>query len=363
MFVIITRNFPPDIGGIQSLMEGLSISLANHGSVKVFADEYSGCKNYDQNSSLEITRVKGFKIFRKFRKAFLVNDYLKNNIATGIFFDHWKSTENIKLEHLNKSSNFCLIHSKEINHPLGSILNSRMNKAFKKVKFIIANSEYTKNLAISMGLEENKIHVINPGTDYPIKIEKDEKIKAKDIFTSSFPKIITVARLDRRKNHQNIFMTIKNLLPTYPDIKYVAVGNGDEKNNLENLRKQLGLEQQVIFLPKVSERLKVALIDESDLFLMPSVVYKKSVEGFGISFIEAGSYGKASIGGVDGGEADAIINEKTGYLCNGDDLNAIYETILKFFKNDNYKILGLQAKDFSKKFKWNSIVKKYLSLI
>ena len=72
MFVVITRNFPPDIGGMQSLMEGLSKGLTNHGPVKVFADEYPNDKDYDQNSNLEIQRISGFKIFRKFRKAYLV---------------------------------------------------------------------------------------------------------------------------------------------------------------------------------------------------------------------------------------------------------------------------------------------------
>jgi len=363
MFVIITRNFPPDIGGIQSLMEGLSISLANHGSVKVFADEYSGCKNYDQNSSLEITRVKGFKIFRKFRKAFIVNEYLENNNIKAIFFDHWKSLEHIKLKYLNKFPSFCLIHSKEINHPKGSSLNNRMNKAFSKAKFIIANSKYTKDLATNMGLEINKIKIINPGTNYPIQVEKNEKTEAKKIYGTSFPKIITVARLDRRKNHQNILMTIKNLIPTYPDIKYICVGDGDELTSLDSLRTQLGLEEQVILLPRVKEKLKAALLNEANLFLMPSIVHKKSVEGFGISFIEAGSYGKASIGGISGGESDAIIDGKTGYLCDGDNLNSIYEKILIIFQNDKYKILGIQAKDFSNKFKWEKVIKEYLSLI
>jgi len=50
-------------------------------------------------------------------------------------------------------------------------------------------------------------------------------------------------------------------------------------------------------------------------------------------------------------------------LCDGSDLNSIYETIQKFFKNENYKILGSQAKEFSKKFKWDNIVKQYISLI
>ena len=54
-----------------------------------------------------------------------------------------------------------------------------MNKAFKKSKFIIANSNYTKNLAVKVGLESNKIHIINPGTDYPIEIEKTEELNAK----------------------------------------------------------------------------------------------------------------------------------------------------------------------------------------
>ena len=363
MFVVITRNFPPDIGGIQSLMEGLSKSLANQGFVKVFADDYAKCSDYDQNSNLEIQRIGGFKVFRKFRKAYAVNEYLKNNKVKAIFFDHWKSLEHIDIKYLNNNSNFCLIHSKEINHPVGSSLNKRMNKAFKKTKFIIANSNYTKELGVSMGLNKRQIHIIHPGTNYPIKIQKEDKSKAKDIFASAFPKIITIARLDKRKSHQNILMTIKNLIPAYPNIKYVCVGDGDERDNLESLRKQLNIEKQVTFLPRTAENLKVALLNESDLFLMPSVIYKKSVEGFGISFIEAGSYGKASIGGKDGGQVDAVDEGRTGYLCDGSDLNSIYETILKFFQNDQYKILGLQAKDFSKKFKWENIIKQYLNLI
>ena len=363
MFVVITRNFPPDIGGMQILMEGLSKGLTNHGPVKVFADEYENCNDYDQNSNLEIQRISGFKIFRKFRKAYAANEFLKNNKVRAIFFDHWKSLEHIDIKYLKNYPNFCLIHSKEINHPLGTSLNVRMNKAFKKTKFIIANSKFTKELGSSMGLEKDKIHVIHPGTNYPVSINEKCKSKAKSVFGSAFPKIITIARLDKRKSHQNILMTIKNLIPVYPDIKYVSIGDGDEKKNLEDLRKQLEIEKQVTFLPKVNEKLKIALLNECDLFLMPSVIYKKSVEGFGISFIEAGSYGKGSIGGKDGGQADAIEEGRTGYLCDGNDLNSIYETVIKYFQNNQYKVLGLQAKEFSKKFKWEKIVKQYLNLI
>ena len=52
MFLIVTRNFPPDLGGMQNLMEGLSNALLNHGPVKVFAYYSDNSEVYDQNSIL-----------------------------------------------------------------------------------------------------------------------------------------------------------------------------------------------------------------------------------------------------------------------------------------------------------------------
>ncbi len=363
MFVISTRNFPPDVGGIQNLIEGLSNSLLNHGPVTVFADNHENYEQYDKQSSLDIIRVHGFKIFRKYRKANLIHDFLKSNQVRALFFDHWKSIENIDINHLNNITSFCLIHSKEINHPVGSLLNKRMCKSLNKAKYIIANSNFTKTLASNLGVNYDKIKVINPGCNYPIKISDHAKQKANEIFKDSFPKVLTIARLDKRKSHQNILMTIKNLKPKFPKIKYISIGDGDERENLFKLKQELGLDNEIVLINQSDEQLKLALLSQSDLFLMPSVIYKKSVEGFGITFIEAASYGVGSIGGNSGGEADAIKNGVTGYLCDGNDLNSIYETIEKYFKDENYKTLGKNAREFSKKFEWNKIVKEYINLI
>ena len=363
MFLVSTRNFPPDIGGIQNLMEGLSNALLNHGPVKVFADSFEKSEEYDQNSKLNIQRISGFKIFKKYRKANLIKEFINENELRAAFFDHWKSIENIDSPSLGKTKSFCLIHSKEINHPLGSSLNKRMLSALNKADYVIANSQFTKNLVIKLGLASKNIRVINPGCNYPIKINNEFKEFAKSIYGDSFPRLITISRLDGRKSHQNILMTIKNLLPKFPKLKYVSIGDGEEKNNLERLKKELGLDKEVTFIFKSNEQEKVAILEQSDLFVMPSIVYKKSVEGFGITYMEAACYGKPSIGGVFGGEADAIIEGKTGYLCDGNDLNALYETLLKVFENDNYKKLGPNALEFSKNFSWDKIVKQYIKLI
>ena len=361
MFLVATRNFPPELGGMQNLMEGLSNALLNHGPVKVFAESHNEAENYDQNSNLNIERVAGLKIFRKYRKANLVKEFLTSNEVRASFFDHWKSIENIEKNLLSKTKSFCLIHSKEINHPVGSSLNKRVLIALAKADHVIANSKFTKEFAMKLGVKN--VTVINPGCNYPIPINEEAKEFAQNIYGNASPKLITVSRLDGRKSHQNVMMTVKNLLPKFPSLKYISVGDGDEKKNLLKLRKELGLENNVELIFKSTEQEKVALIEQSDVFVMPSVVYKKSVEGFGITYIEAASYGKPSIGGIYGGEGDAIKSGQTGYLCNGNDLNVLYDTLLKILTNNHHKELGSNALEFSKNFNWNKIIKKYIELI
>ena len=363
MFLVATRNFPPELGGMQNLMEGLSNALLNHGPVKVFADNSENADTYDENSNLSIQRVSGLKIFRKYRKANLIKEYIETNDLRASFFDHWKSIENIDNKVLKQTKSFCLIHSKEINHSIGSSLNKRLIKALAKADHVIANSRFTKELAIKLGVPFKAIKVINPGCNYPIPLEEEAREFAEKKFNGASPKLITVSRLDGRKSHQNILMTIKNLLPKFPNLKYISIGDGDERKNLEKLRAELGLNKEVELIFKSTEQEKVALLKNSDVFVMPSVVYKKSIEGFGITYIEAASYGTPSIGGIHGGEGDAIKSGQTGYLCNGNDLNALYETLLKILENNHYKELGSNALEFSKEFSWNKIIKKYIELI
>ena len=364
MFLIVTRNFPPDIGGIQILMDGLSKSLLHHGPVKVFTYEYPSSDIYDKKSSLNIERVKGIKLFRKYRKANLVNNFINTNLSIrAIFADHWKSLELIRADYLKKTKSFCLLHSKEINHEIGSALNKRLIKSTNKADFIIANSNFTKELAIKVGIDPSKIHIIFPGIEKPKTIENIFKMEAEKIFGETFPKIITVARLDKRKGHDKILMLIKNLKPKFPKIKYISIGSGKEESSLIKLSKELSLEKEVTFLKNINQDLKIALITNANLFLMPSRIEEKSVEGFGISFVEAASYGVASIGGKDGGASDAINHNKTGLICDGKDLNSIYDSVVDFFQNEKFIKYGRDAKKFSENFHWNIVIKKYLKLI
>ena len=360
MYLIITRNFPPEVGGMQNLMWGLTNSLSKLNMVKVFADYHENHIEFDKKVSFSIERVKGPKILRKYRKSFLINDFIKQNTKINcLIADHWKSLENINT---NKKK-ICLIHSKEINHKKGSWLNKRVLNVLNNIDYVIANSNFTKNLAIDLGVLSEKIIVINPGIDPVYKVPEDLMKKAEDIFGAKKNRLITVSRFDKRKNHEKVIMALRNLKEIYPDIIYLCIGYGDEEENIKKLVDQLNLGNQVIFLKNISNDLKNALVASSNIFIMPSIIDKKSIEGFGIAFVEAAQFGVPSIGGKDGGASDAIIHEKTGLICDGNSLEDISASVDTLLKDRKYKEYGKLAKENSKNFYWDKIIENYKRIL
>ena len=360
MYLVVTRSFPPELGGMQNLMWGLSNSLSKHFMIKVFADFHKDHKNYDSSVSFSVERIGGFKLFKKYRKAYLINEFIKKNKnIKGIIADHWKSIELIKT---NKKK-ICLIHSKEINHKKGSLLNKRVLKVLNNVDYVVSNSQFTKNLAINCGVDNEKIIVINPGVEPLKEIDPKSLEEAENLFQNKSPRLITVSRFEKRKNHEKIIMSLRNLKQLYPNIFYVCIGYGEEEENIKNLVKELNLENNVLFLKNITQELKNALLAKSNVFVMPSIINKKSVEGFGIAYIEAAQHGLPSIGGKDGGEADAIKHNETGLICDGNKLEEIYSSIDLILKNNSYKNFINKTKEFAKNFEWDNIIKQYFKIL
>ena len=359
MYLIITRAFPPELGGMQSLMWGLTKEMSKNFMIKVFADYHENHKEFDNKENFSIERVGGIKFLRKIRKAQLINEFIKENKIQGIIADHWKSLELIKTD----KKKYCLIHGKEINHPKGSSLNKRVVKVLNNVDKVIANSEYTKNLAINNGVNRDKVIVINPGVGIVEKLNKKSLEKVESLLKIKTPRLITVSRFDKRKNHEKVIMALRNLKQQYPNIVYICIGYGDEEENLKKLVQELDLGSQVMFFKDISNDLKNALIAKSNIFVMPSVIHKTSVEGFGIAYVEAAQYGIPSLGGKDGGASDAIKHDETGLICDGNNLDQIYSSLNSMIDNKKYLEMGKNAKRYVSKFDWKKILKEYEKIL
>ena len=359
MYIVATRSFPPELGGMQSLMWGLTKEMSKNFMIKVFADYQENHEKFDNKENFSIERVGGIKFLRKIRKAQLINEFLKKNKVKGIIADHWKSLELIYTD----KKKYCLIHGKEINHPKGSSLNKRAVKVLNNVQKVIANSTFTMNLAINSGVNSDNLVVINPGINPVNEQNKKSLEKVESLLKTKKPRLITISRFDKRKNHEKVIMALRNLKQNYPDIVYICVGYGDEEENLKKLVQELDLVSQVMFFKDISSDLKNALLAKSNIFVMPSIIHKSSVEGFGIAYVEAAQYGIPSLGGRDGGASDAINNNSTGLICDGNNLDEIYSSLISMIENKKYLELGKNAKEYVSRFQWDKIIEEYKKII
>ena len=368
--VISTQCFSPVLGGIENLMKGLADNLYKKKfNIFVFADSknLSDEEKHDKSLSYEIVRYRGLKIIRKKRKSRDIKKFInfKKNINS-IFCDSWKSAENLIKNKIVKSEKiFCLAHGNDILINKNIIKKKRIRKTLSEIRHIIANSYFTKKKITDLGIKSSKIKVIYPGIEYQyFDFKKNNNPFQK--YKNFKPILLTIARLEKRKNHRNIIYAVNELIKDFKNLLYLIAGDGPEIREIRKLINKLNLEKNVKVLGKVNENDKNLLFKISDLHVMPTIQDKKSVsiEGFGISYIEAAMHGIPSISSGLGGTEESVINGKTGIICNPNNISSIKDSIKKVLINKKmYKKLSINSKNFSKKFLWKNIITNYLKLI
>ena len=179
-----------------------------------------------------------------------------------------------------------------------------------------------------------------------IKIEAENNFR--NIYDEKRFNILSVSRLDSVDNYKGIdsmINTIPFLIKKIPNLKYTIVGQGDDKDRLEDIVRVLGLENYVEFkgfVEPIEPYYKYC-----DVFALPS-----KGEGFGIVFIEAMKYHKPCIACDEGGQIDIVINNRTGLLCKYDDLFCLSEKISQLYLDKSLRMtLGLNG--------YNHVTKNY----
>ena len=198
---------------------------------------------------------------------------------------------------------------------------------FKYADDIFANTNFTKGL-VEQITSNRQITIINP----PISTMPEKRNW--EVNKNSF--MLSVGRLEDRKGFQHVIEAVLHIKEVKPDIRYVLAGGGPYGTHLKQLVKENSLESYVDIRGRISEEEKEKLLKECSLFLMPSckIEGKSSIEGFGLSLLEANSFGKFVISTVSGGIPEAVVDGKTGFLVEENNVNALAQAILKYYSND-----------------------------
>jgi len=364
MIIILTQCFPSRIGGIESLMYNLSIALSDHKKILVLADAHDAEKDRDfdlnLNKKVEIKRVSGLKFFRRRKKINLLKSILNIHRVDCIIGDSWKSLE-LVIKFLNtiKIKTICLAHGNE--------LVKKNNRHFKRIQYtlnnvssVVCNSNFTKGLVENLEITTPLIKTIYPGAQDSSDILEKHVSKI-----NGNPIILTLSRLEKRKGHQYVIDAVSKLKDKYPDILYVIAGTGKELSNLKKLVNKLKLDNHVIFVGDVNENEKKFLFNKASVMVLPTTneIENRSIEGFGISYIEASFHKVPSIASNIGGTKEAVLHNSTGIVL--ENIESLYKKLELLFDNKTLlKNLGEAAYERAiKEFKWPFVAKKYLKII
>ncbi|HPT30030.1 MAG TPA: glycosyltransferase family 4 protein [bacterium] len=241
-------------------------------------------------------------------------------------------------------------------------------KILRRAKQIICANSYTqKQVQAFLLAKESHIFVVNPGVSAPKNGEEIALVakKLKDKYQIANQRIIfSLGRLVKRKGFDNLIAAWQEIKTTDSDSLLVIAGSGPEE---AELKKMAGDERRIIFLGKIAETEKWAWLEIADIFALPARDLAGDYEGFGIVYLEAGLAGKAVLAGRTGGVEDAVIDNQTGVLVNGEKREEIAAALLKLLADQNWREkLGTAGKrraeiDFSEKIQASKI-QKILSL-
>jgi phosphatidylinositol alpha-1,6-mannosyltransferase len=328
VILITTQCFPPDRGGLQILMAGLAEHLQGAGEdVRVFADRTGRIAEPDgaARPSYRVTRFGGPRPLRRRLKAFRIARLVRSAGAKAVIAESWKSLESLPRLAVPV---VVLAHGAELPSNPSPKKRQRIVRALSKASRLIANSAFTADLLRQYVPEAaDRIMIINPPIAPPQPPSAAALETIRKIVDGRTPVLATLCRLEPRKGVDSVLRALAALAGEYPDVAYLVAGSGDDLPRLKQLAQALAVSDRVAFLGSIDEDAKAAMLASADLFVMPVRKVGASVEGFGLSFIEAAAYGAPSVAGSEGGAADAVAHGLTGLVCNGSDQEQVTEAI------------------------------------
>jgi phosphatidylinositol alpha-1,6-mannosyltransferase len=205
-----------------------------------------------------------------------------------------------------------------------------MRLVYRGASAALANSRNTARLIEATGWFGGTVDVVYPGVDssrfHPTA--DDGSLRRRLLASDHDILLLSVARLQRRKGHDLVIRALPALRRTLPDIRYVIVGDGPERENLSRLSAELAVSECVIFAGEVPDSELPSYYSASDIFVLPTRVHQSDFEGFGIVFLEAAASGKPVVAGRNGGVPEAVLHGQTGLLVEEDDLEGLTSALL-----------------------------------
>jgi len=324
--LIVTNDFPPRQGGIQSFVHALATRLPR-GTVTVYAPKWRGAAGFDAEQPFPVIRHptslmlpvpsvtrRAAAIAREHEcEAVLFGAAAPLGLITPALRKSTKISRAVALTHGHEAGWAALPGARALLRRIGDEVDTvtYLGEYFRtRLARALSPAAAARMVRLAPGVDAD---VFRPGTGGAAIRDRHG--------LADRPVVVCVSRLVPRKGQDTLLKAWPAIRAEFGQAALLLVGDGPYRTNLERLASALGIEDKVVFAGSVPQAELPAYFDAGDVFAMPCRTRRAGldVEGLGIVYLEASATGLPVIVGDSGGAPDAVLDGETGYVVPGGD--------------------------------------------
>ncbi|POX52918.1 alpha-(1-2)-phosphatidylinositol mannosyltransferase [Streptomyces sp. Ru71] len=376
--LIVTNDFPPRPGGIQSFLHNMALRLDPERLVVYASTWKRGREGAEATAAFDAEQP--FTVVRD-RTTMLLPTPGATRRAVGLLREHgctsvWFGAAaplGLMAPALRRAGAERIVattHGHEAGWaqlPAARQLLRRIGEATDTITYL---GEYTRSRIAGALTPEAAARMVQlpPGVD-----EKTfhpgsggEAVRARLGLTDR-PVVVCVSRLVRRKGQDTLIQAMPRILAAEPDAVLLIVGGGPYEKELRRLAAQTGVSDSVVFTGAVPWSDLPAHFGAGDVFAMPCRTRRGGldVEGLGIVYLEASATGLPVVAGDSGGAPDAVLDGETGWVVHGGSPEEAAERITTLLADaDLRRRMGERGRRWvEEKWRWDLLAENLKTLL
>jgi phosphatidylinositol alpha-1,6-mannosyltransferase len=367
--LIVTNDFPPRQGGIQSFVHQLAIRQPE-GSVVVYASNYEGAAAFDAEQPFPVVRHhNGLLVPTRYSRR-RTAEVLREYGCTGVWFGA-SAPLGLLAPALREAGAQRLVATTH-GHEVGWAMLPGGRQALRRIgntcDVITYLGEYTRRrLAPAFGPRAT-MRQLTPGVDVEtFHPGVDGSLVRIRHGLAGRPVIVCVSRLVPRKGQDTLIEVLPIVHRSIPDAALLFVGKGSYHDDLLRLAAEHGVAEDVVLTGGVPYEQLPAHYAAGDVFAMPCRTRRAGmdVEGLGIVYLEASALGLPVVAGDSGGAPDAVQEGRTGYVVDGRNPGAVADRLITLLHDaDLRRTLGDQGRAWVQRdWRWDVIAAHLTDLL
>ena len=329
--LLVTNDFPPRRGGIQSYLEafvGELTSTGNH-ELTVYAPTWKGAPDYDERAGYRVVRHPTTLMVPEPTVAHRMRALIAEHGIETVWFG--AAAPLALLSPLARKAGATRVVASTHGHEVGWSMLPVARHALRRIgddaDVITYVSGYTRGRFAAAFGPRASLERLSPGVDVdrftPDSVSRAQLRARYEL--GDRPVVVCLSRLVPRKGQDMLIRAFDQIRRRVPGAALVIVGGGPYRESLRKLAHRIGVADDVLFTGGVPGEELPAHHAMADVFAMPCRTRGAGldVEGLGIVFLEASASGVPVVAGRSGGAPETVRDGETGWVVDGADVDAI----------------------------------------